>query len=208
MSTAPHPAHMFTESQASAFNAEIKTVLDARAKRHAEAAARPKPKRQPITYTGWFDAKTALDRFEMIPDPQKKLDEVHGELNDQYLLEEELCRILASDPTDYEKRKILGWEEKHKSVPGFLDSYFHVDGSLEKCRAKIADLEKKIPRLKIVVEDYVHVKESFKAWPRPLINKLKTEELDRQLIAGGKLPQGSHRQNLRSARSTEFVPAP
>jgi hypothetical protein len=116
-------------------------------------------------------------------------------------------KILSSDPTDYEKRKILGYEERHRpSVPGVLDTKFHVDGSLEKCRAKIADLEKKIPRLKIVVEDYVHVKASFKPWPRHLINKLKTEELDRQLIAGGKLPQGSHRQNLRSSRSTEFVP--
>lgn len=207
MSTAIHPAHMFTEGQASAFNAEIKRVLDARLKRQKEVASKPR-KREPIVYSNWFDAEVALDRFEMIPDPQKKLDEAHGELNDQYLLEEELCRILASDPTDQEKMKILGYEQKRRSLPGVLDTTFHVDGSLEKCRAKIADLEKKIPRLKVVVEDYLHVKASFKSWPRFVINRLKTDDLDRQLIAGGKLPQGSHRKNIQSPRSVEFVPSP
>jgi hypothetical protein len=206
MSTVPHPAHMFTEGQASAFNAGIKAVLDARLKRQQQAAAKPR-KREPIVYSNWFDAETALDRFEMIDDPQKKLDEVHDDLNTQYLLEEELCRILASNPTDQEKMKILGYEQKRRpSLPGILDTTFHIDGSLEKCRARIADLEKRVPRLKVVVEEYLHVKESFKAWPRFVINRLKTESLDRQLIAGGKLPQGSHRKNIQSARSVEFVP--
>src|SRR5580700_9592907 len=100
MSTVPHPAAMFTEQQASAFNTEIKRVLDARLKRQKEVASKPPKPLKPIVYKDWFEAECALDDFEMQPDVTKQLADLYEEQNREFQLEEELCKILSSDPTD------------------------------------------------------------------------------------------------------------
>jgi hypothetical protein len=183
-----HPANMFTVEQADAFNAEVKAGMT----RWRATLAAPRPKAQdlpPITYANCYEACDARHNFEAQPDAEANLRDAH---ETQFELSELIAAmeaVLASNPTEHERRKLLGYEQKKSpSLPGILDEYFHVDGTLDRARAKLAEIEKQLPRLENHAAEYVRVKKSLAPWPWSRINSERNRELDRQVVVSGSLP--------------------
>jgi hypothetical protein len=86
-------------------------------------------------------------------------------------------------------RKIFGHDEKHKpSLSGVLDTKFHVPGTIELCRERIAAIERQLPVLKRRAAIYLNLKQSLAAWPWALINRERNARVDRDAIASGHLP--------------------
>jgi hypothetical protein len=180
-----HPANIFTVEQADAFNAEVNTkVNDWRA-----SLAAPRPRSQdlpPIVYRDCYEAQAARYTFEEQPDAEQILAVEHEEQFSLCELIAAMERVLASNPTDHERRKLEGYEEKDSpSLPGILDTYHHVDGNLDKCRADLADLEARLPRLEARAAEYRRVKQSLAPWPWSRINRERNAQLDRQVIVNG-----------------------
>jgi hypothetical protein len=188
MSTTPHPAHMFTEEQARPFNAEVRAGMNAW--RARLAAPRPKPQDlPPITYANCYEACDARHNFEAQPDAERQLADLHETQFELCELIAAMESVLASNPTEHERRKLLGHEEKRKpSLPGILDEYFHVDGTLDRARAKLAEIESQLPRLELHAAEYVRVKKSLAPWPWVRINRERNAGLDRKVIVNGQMP--------------------
>jgi hypothetical protein len=184
-----HPANIFTVEQADAFNAEVTAGMDAH--RARLAAPRPKPQELPlITYANAYEACDARHAFEAQPDAERILADAHAEQFELCELIAAMEAVLASNPTEHERRKLEGYEERDSpSLPGILDTYHHVDGNLDRCRADLADLESKLPRHELRAAEYVRVKKSLAPWPWHRINRERNAALDRQVIVNGSLPQ-------------------
>jgi len=187
--TTSHPAHMFTVEQATAFNTEVRSKMDEH--RATLAAPRPKPQDLPlITYANCYEARDARHTFEEQPDAEQILAVEHEEQFDLCQLIAAMERVLASNPTEHERRKLEGYDEKDSpSLPGILDTYHHVDGNLDRARADLAEVEARLPRLEARAAEYRRVKASLAPWPWHRINKERNTELDRQVIVNGSMPQ-------------------
>jgi len=183
-----HPANIFTVEQAKAFNAEVRKGQEA----HRASLAAPRPRPQdlpPIVYQNADEARAARHTFEAQPDAEQILAVEHEEQFELCELIAAMERVLASNPTDHERRKLEGYEEKKKpSLPGIFDEYFHVDGNLDKCRADLAEVEARLPRLKARAAEYRRVKQSLAPWPWVRINRERNAALDRQVIVNGTMP--------------------
>ena len=123
------------------------------------------------------------------PDAEKNLADAHEEQFELCELIRKMEAILASNPTEHERRKLEGYEERKKpSLPGFLDEYFHVDGNLDRCRADLAAVEAKLPRLEYEAARYLQVKKSLAPWPWIRINRERNAAFDRQEVVNGRRP--------------------
>jgi hypothetical protein len=184
-----HPANMFNWEQATDFNTDIRQKMNEH--RARLAAPRPKPQELPvITYANCYEACDARHAFEVQPDAEQILAVEHEEQFNLCQLIAAMERVLASNPTEHERRKLEGYEEKNSpSLPGILDTYHHVDGNLDIARADLAEVEARLPRLEARAAEYVRVKKSLAPWPWNVINRLRNEDLDRQAITNGKMPQ-------------------
>jgi hypothetical protein len=180
-----HPANIFTVEQANAFNAEVRTKTE----EHKARLTTPRPKPQdlpPIVYQDCYEAQAARHTFEAQPDAEQILAVEHEEQFSLCELIRSMEAILASNPTEHERRKLEGYEEKDSpSLPGILDTYHHVDGNLDRCRADLADLEARLPRLEARAAEYRRVKQSLAPWPWHRINRERNAQLDRQTIVNG-----------------------
>jgi hypothetical protein len=186
--TTPHPAHMFNWEHATAFNTEVRQKMEKH--RATLAAPRPKPQELPvITYANCYAAMEARHAFEVQPDAEQILAVEHEEQFELCELIRRMEAVLASNPTEHERRKLEGYEEKDSpSLPGILDTYHHVDGNLDRCRADLADVEARLPRLEARAAEYRRVKQSLAPWPWHRINKERNAELDRQVVVNGRMP--------------------
>jgi hypothetical protein len=183
-----HPANIFTEEQATAFNTEVRAKMEAH--RATLAAARPKPQElQLIVYANAYEACDARHNFEAQPDAERQLADLHETQFELCELISSMKAILASNPTGHEKRKLLGYEQKKSpSLPGMLDEYFHVDGTLDRARARLAEVEKQLPRLELRAAEYRRVKKSLAPWSWVRINRERNATLDRQIVVNGQMP--------------------
>jgi hypothetical protein len=183
-----HPANIFTVEQANAFNAEVTAKMD----KHRASLLTPRPKPQDlplIVYANCYEARDARHAFELQPDAERQLADLHETQFEICELISSMEAILASNPTGHEKRKLLGYEQKKSpSLPGILDEYFHVDGTLDRARQRLAEVEKQLPRLELRAAEYVRVKKSLAPWPWVRINRERNETLDRQVIVNGTMP--------------------
>jgi hypothetical protein len=188
MSTTPHPAHMFTVEQATPFNTEVRQKMEAH--RASLLTPRPKPQDLPlIVYANCYEARDAKHTHEAQPDAEKNLADAHEEQFELCELIRSMEAILASNPTEHERRKLEGYEERKKpSLPGFLDEYFHVDGNLDRCRVDLAAVESNLPRLEYEAARYAQVRASLAPWPWVRINRERNAVLDRQTIVNGSMP--------------------
>jgi hypothetical protein len=160
-----HPANIFTVEQADAFNKKVRAGGEAH--RKSLLTPRPKPQDRPLTvYANCYEARDAKHTHEAQPDAEKNLADAHEEQFDLCQLIASMEAILASNPTEHERRKLEGYEDRKKpSLPGFLDEYFHVDGNLDRCRADLAAVEATLPRLEYEAARYLQVKKSLAPWP-------------------------------------------
>ena len=183
-----HPANIFTVEQADAFNAEVRTKTDAW--RASLAAPRPKPQELPlITYANCYEARDARHAFELQPDAERILADAHETQFELCELIASMEAILASNPSEYERRKLEGYEEKDMpSLPGILDTHHHVPGTLDQARVKLTEIERQLPRLRADAARYAQVKASLAPWPWVRINRERNAALDRQAITNGKMP--------------------
>jgi hypothetical protein len=192
----PHPAHMFTEPQAQAFNREVTKQLD---ERRARAKARETQPQRPLNLLVFADAdeaRAARQVFDVQPDAEKILASVYEDQNEQFEIETQLLAILehgihkmSKQDRAEAKRKILGYEVKSgASLPGVLDTKVHVPGSLEKVREKLLDIERRLPRLQYEATVYANMKASLAPWPWSKINRLRNDELDQEQIMNGRSP--------------------
>jgi cob(I)alamin adenosyltransferase len=191
----PHPAHMFTEPQAQAFNREVTKQLDERRARAKARETQPQKPLELIVFADADEARAARLVFDAQPDAEKILASVYEEQNELFTLETELLAILehgvrkmSKSDADHARRKILGYETKEPSLPGVLDTKVHVPGSLEKVREKLTDIERRLPRLQHEAAVYANTKKSLAPWPWSKINRLRNDELDQEQIMNGKLP--------------------
>jgi hypothetical protein len=170
------------------FRTEVRQKSEAH--RASLLTPRPKPQDLPlITYGSCYEARDAKHTHEAQPDAEKNLADAHEEQFELCELIRRMEAVLASNPTDHECRKLEGYEEKDSpSLPGILDTYHHVDGNLDRCRADLADLEARLPRLEYEAARYLQVKKSLAPWPWYRINKERNAELDRQVIVNGSMP--------------------
>jgi hypothetical protein len=184
-----HPANIFTVEQATAFNTEVRQKSEA----HRASLLTPRPKPQelpPIVYQDCYAAMEARHTFEAQPDAKQILAVGHEEQFELCELITAMEAVLASNPTDHERRKLEGYDEKDSpSLPGILDTYHHVDGNLDRCRADLAEVEARLPRLEARAAEYRRVKQSLAPWPWHRINKERNAQLDRQVIVNGSMPQ-------------------
>src|SRR5580704_16199875 len=150
-----HPANIFTVEQADAFNAEVRQKREAH--RASLLTPRPKPQDLPlIVYQNADEARDARFAFELQPDAERTLADAHAEQFELCELIRSMEAILASNPTEHERRKLEGYDAKDvPSLPGILDTYHHVDGNLDIARADLADLESKLPRLQFEAARYL-----------------------------------------------------
>ena len=183
-----HPANIFTVEQANAFNAEVRSKMEAH--RVSLAAPRPKPQDLPlIVYANCYEARDARHTFEAQPDAEQILAVEHEEQFELCELIAAMEMVLNSNPTDHERRKLEGYEERDSpSLPGILDTYHHVDGNLDRCRADLAEVEARLPRLEARAAEYVRVRKSLAPWPWIRINRERNAELDRQIVVNGSMP--------------------
>jgi hypothetical protein len=183
-----HPANMFTVEQANAFNTEVRAKMDKH--RASLAAPRPKPPELPvITYANCYEACDARHAFESQPDAERQLADLHEAQFEVCELIASMEAVLASNPTGHEKRKLLGYEQKKSpSLPGMLDEYFHVDGTLDRARVRLAEVQSRLPRLEAHAAEYRRLKKSLAPWPWARINAERNNALDRQVIVNGAMP--------------------
>jgi hypothetical protein len=186
--TTPHPAHMFTVGQANVHNTEVRSKMEAW--RASLLTPRPKPQDLPLTvYRNADEACDARHNYEAQPDAERQLADAHEAQFELCELISSMEMILNSNPSEHERRKLLGHEERKKpSLPGIVDEYFHVDGTLDRARARLAEVEKQLPRLELRAAEYRRVKQSLAPWPWARINRERNAELDRQIIVGGQMP--------------------
>jgi hypothetical protein len=183
-----NPATAFTEEQARPWNAEVRAGGEAH--RKSLLTPRPKPQDLPlIVYANCYEARDARHAFEAQPDAEKNLADAHEEQFELCELIRKMEAILASNPTEHERRKLEGYEAKDTpSLPGILDTYHHVDGNLDRCRADLAAVEEKLPRLEYEAARYLQVKKSLAPWPWVRINRERNAAFDRQEIVNGRRP--------------------
>jgi len=183
--TTPHPAHMFTQEQATEFNRQVRANLE----KIRASAVTPRPATQPDLppITDWNEARQARIQFELMGDATAALESAHQEQFHLCQMIAELEAILADNPTDEEKRAILGWDEKVRpSLPGVLDTKVHIEGSLEKTKAKLAQVECELPLLENKAARYEQLRKQLEPWPTWRIDRLRNAENERRLIAHGK----------------------
>ena len=191
--TTPHT--VFTLEQSQRWLAEQRRLGDERRAKLKELESAPPKPLKPIEYADADAACAARLNFEVQPDEEKNLSDAYEALFHEHTLESEILKIVATFPTmdrqerDHFTRKIFGHEEKHKSLPGLLDTYFHVAGTLELCRERIAAIERGLPVLKRRTEIYLNLKNSFKPWPWARINRERNARINRDAIANGHLPE-------------------
>jgi hypothetical protein len=155
--------------------------------------ATPSPVFRPLVYKDAEEARFARHDFEAQPDHEQQLASVFEELNELFEMEAELLEIvndkipqMSRNDAAHARRKILGYEEKRKpSLPGMLDEKYHVPGTLDRTRDKIAAIEGMLPRLRVKAAQYIHVRESLKPWPWSRINRERTAELEMNLVMNG-----------------------
>ncbi len=181
-----HPANIFTVEQADAFNKKVRAGGEAH--RASLLTPRPKPQDLPlIVYTNCYEARDARHAFEEQPDAEKNLADAHEVQFEVSELISSMEMILSSNPSEQEKRKLLGYEQKKSpSLPGILDERFHVDGNLERCRADLAAVEAKLPRHEYEAARYLQVKKSLAPWPWVRINRERNAAFDRQEVVNGR----------------------
>lgn len=191
--TTPHT--VFTLEQSQLWLAEQRRLGDAhRAKLKALESAPPSPL-SPIVYRDADEACNARLNFEVQPDEEKSLSDTYENLFNEQELEREILALVETFPQmernerEHFTRKIFGHDERVKpSLPGVLDSYFHIAGTIELCRDRIAAIEQELPRLKRRAKIYLNHKNSFKPWSWARINRERNKRLDRDAIANGQLP--------------------
>jgi hypothetical protein len=94
---------------------------------------------------------------------------------------------LLPTATPDERKLILGYDTKSlPELPGQITPKVHVEGTLERLKAKRADLERIRPLLVAKVEKYLGVIEALKPWPHWRISEIRNQEAERRLIAKGK----------------------
>lgn len=181
-----HPANIFTVEQANAFNSEVRSKME---ERRANLVA-PRPVAlPPIVYRDCYEAQAARHNFEAQPDAELNLADLHETQFELCELIADMEAILQSNPTEHERRKLLGYEEKDTpSLPGILDTYHHVDGNLDKARARLAEIEGRLPYLETQAARYAQVRGSLAPWPWVRINRERNAALDRQTIVNGQMP--------------------
>lgn len=192
--TTPHT--VFTLEQSQAWLKEQRRLGDERrAKLKQLENAPPKPL-EPIVYADAEVACNARLNFEMQSDEEKTLSDAYEALFHEHTLESEILKIVATFPMmdrqerEHFTRKIFGHDEKVKpSLPGVLDTTFHVQGTIERCRERIAAIEGRLPLLKRRAAIYLNLKNSFKPWPWARINRERNARLTRDAIANGHLPE-------------------
>jgi hypothetical protein len=184
--TTPHPAHMFTVEQANVQNAEVRSKVEA----WRASLLTPRPRSQDLTvYQNADEACDGRHTHEAQPDAERILADAHAEQFELCELIAAMEAVLASNPTDHERRKLEGYEAKDTpSLPGILDTYHHVPGTLDIARADLADLEARLPRLELRAAEYRRVKQSLAPWSWHRINKERNSELDRQEVVNGRMP--------------------
>jgi len=184
MSTNP-VARVFTEEQSRAWLAEQRRLGD---ERRARSASQPAPKPQPLPeITDWNEARQARLQFELMRDETAALADANE--TQFHLCEQlrELEAILADNPTEQERRNIEGYRIKvTPSLPGVADTFTHVDGTLEKTKAKLAAVERELPLLQAKAERYEQLRQQLAVWPWHRINDLQNREAERSLISRGK----------------------
>jgi len=148
----------------------------------------------PIVYADVDAARLARINFEEQPDPRVKLRDLYERQNELFTLEAELLKIAETIPkmtrVDAEdvKRKIFGWEEPVRNeLPGIARTFVHIEGQLEKTREKLNNIEKDLPRLKVMVAEYENIERSLRKWSWFRINRIREAELAQQSILNGKL---------------------
>jgi hypothetical protein len=195
------PPKAFLESDVRALRDHIQSFLKKR--RESLVAPRTPAPPRPVTYADWSEAQRARVEFELQPDMEQKLAATHEAQFELCQIIDAMLGILASNPTEHEKRKILGFQDKKRpSIPGMADEYFHVEGNLEKRRAELARLEENLPRLQAEAARYVQIKKSLEPWPWHRINRERNDELDRQEIANGRMPHKRGGANMLSRTVT------
>jgi hypothetical protein len=182
-----HPAQYFTQDDVTRERDLIqKSLADHQARLATLRPSKPMP---PIVFADCYEARDARKAFEAQPDAERNLAEAHEEQFELCELIAAMERVLASNPTDHEKRKLLGYEEKVKpSLPGILDTYFHVDGNIDRARTKLAEIERRLPRLEAEAARYAQVKAALAPWPWSRISRERSAVLKRQLIVNGEMP--------------------
>jgi hypothetical protein len=183
-----NPATAFTEEQARPWNAEVNAGV--KAHRERLTAPRPKPQDLPlIVYQNADEARDARFTFEEQPDAERQLADAHEEQFDLCQLIAAMEAVLASNPTEHERRKLEGYEAKDvPSLPGILDTYHHVNGNLDNARADLAEVESRLPRLEFEAARYAQVRASLAPWPWSRINRERNAEFTRQEICNGRMP--------------------
>jgi hypothetical protein len=141
----------------------------------------------PITYADADEESRELASFQLQPDAEAKLRDHCERLFELQEREAAMLEVLKT-ATEEERRTLLGYETKVlPSLPGIADSYTHVPGNLETVRAKIADLEAQLPRLKFEAAKYAHIRASFRH--PAVIARERSERLTRSMIVAGKTVQ-------------------
>ena len=151
---------------------------------------KPKPLAPLPEIKTWEEARDARHSFEMMGNATQALAETH---ETQFQLCEQirdLELILTSNPTEQMKRDILGYETKQlPELPGQITPKVHVEGSLERVRAKLAQVERELPLLESKAQRYEQIRQQLAPWPWFRINRLRNEEHERQLISKGVIVQ-------------------
>jgi hypothetical protein len=200
--TAVHPAHVFTEEAGRAFLKEV-TATAKKLTAGRDKPPSPRPLKPLPEITDPYEAREARLRLESMGDATKALAAAH---ETQFDLCERIrgCEeILATNPTEQQKRDILGYEIKATpSLPGIPDSKVHVEGSLERLRAELARVESELPRFEQKAARYEQLKQQLAPWPTWKIDRIRNTDVERNNIAKGKPVQ----RRGNAPRSVEFVP--
>lgn len=192
-----HPSQYFTEQQVQDGQRKILSFLADRELRKAATENQQTLPLKPIIYATADEARDARFNFEAQPDHEQQLASVLDDLNELYQLEEELLDIvkvkisrMTLNDAAHARRKILGYEETRKpSLPGILDEKYHVPGTLDRTRDKIAAIEAMLPRLRTKAAQYAHIKKSLAPWPWFRINRERTAEVEMNLVMNGERVQ-------------------
>lgn len=162
-------------------------LINERNRRNAELRENL-PKFPVPVYADADEASNAYREFMLQPDAEQKLLDANERLNDLFAKEDAQLWVLSSNPTEDEKRSLLGYEEKVRpELPGVATSYVHIQGNLEKVREQIADLQREISQFRIHAARYQAVKKSFDLWPIHRINQERNARVRRQDIVAGRL---------------------
>ena len=162
----------------------------------------PTPQRPPVIrhrepVTDVEEARRIMLELQDRRNPHEILAELHEEQLRLSELIDDLSAILANNPTEQEKRDILGYQQKVlPSLAGIADTFVQVPGTLERTREKLQQIETDLPRLERMIADYDSLRESVKGWTWARINQIRNAENERHLISKGRAVQKRGRPSM------------